>query len=165
MNRPIVMKKFCEPCIKYAANRNSSGICGLLLPLLLPIRPQVEDHLTKECVKLFAFENGYNLKLVEKPCPAIAVPIADCLIREAEQTNNVLKVISEVASKRYGEGAETVTKRRIAKSLNIPVDSLKEIPLAELFNTKKRVPDDKVCSKGDKQSSPQMRRSPPLFKR
>jgi hypothetical protein len=120
---------------------------GILLPALMLLKPQVEGHLSKECLRMTAGNNSELAKLMEKPCQAIAAPIADCLIKESERTNNVLKVISEVISKKYGEGSETVTKACLAKTLGIPAESLKDVPLARLIDQMQQDSNDetKAC--------------------
>jgi len=123
---------------------------GILLPALMLLKPQVESHLEKECINIAAGENTEIVNIMQKPCAAIVAPIATCLIKEAERTNNVLKIIGEVISKKYGEGSETVTKGCIAKTLGIPVESLKDVPLAKIFD-QKQTDSDKSKSKCDAQ--------------
>lgn len=107
---------------------------SIFLPALLLIKPQVEQQLKKECINLFSGQNIIMQEAVSKPCRALASPIADCLIREADKSNNVMKIISEILSKNFGEGSEVVTKACIAKALKIPVETLKELPLNIFFN-------------------------------
>lgn len=122
---------------------SASSYFGILLPALMLLKPQVENHLEKECINIAAGENMELVNIMQKPCAAIAAPIATCLLKEAERTNNVLKIISEVISKKYGEGSETVTKGCIAKTLGIPVESLKDVPLAKIFEQKQTDSDKK----------------------
>ena len=98
------------------------GFYSIFLPALLLVKPQVEEQLKKECINIFVGQNLTLQNAVSQPCGAIATPIADCLIREADKSNNVLKIVSEILSKKFGEGSEAVTKACIAKTLKIPVE-------------------------------------------
>jgi hypothetical protein len=97
---------------------------------------------------------------VSQPCGAIATPIADCLIREADKSNNVLKIVSEVLSKKFGEGSEAVTKACIAKTLKIPVETLKELPLNTLINNQLQKTDKENYCSGKEQRDAKLK--PPI---
>lgn len=114
---------------------------GLLLPVVMLLKPQVEAHIKKECINMTGSGNKELKEIMERPCSEIAKPIASCLIKEAEGSGKLLGVISDLISKNYGSASEHVTKQCIAKTLNLPPDSLSSVPLKRLIENMQKKPD------------------------
>lgn len=106
---------------------------GLLLPIVMLLRPQVEAHLKKECILMTARDNTELIQIMDQPCAALARPIADCLVKEAEGSGRLIGVVADIIKKKYGSASEHVTKRCITKTLNMPKDSLDRVPLSVLI--------------------------------
>ena len=120
----------------YLFLRLSTFLCGnfgLLLPIVMLLRPQVEAHLKKECILMTARDNTELIQIMDQPCASLARPIADCLVKEAEGSGRLIGVVADIIKKKYGAASEHVTKRCITKTLNMPKDSLDKVPLSVLI--------------------------------
>lgn len=132
------------------------SLLGVLLPVVMLLRPQVEAHLQKECLKVTASDDQQLAQIMEKPCKDIARPIADCLLREAEGSGRLIGIISDVIAKKYGDASEHVTKLCLAKTFGLPRDSLAKVPLSKLIENMQRKNTYNVPNNGkdDKSSFP-----------
>lgn len=108
---------------------------GLLLPLMMLLKPQIRSHIKDECIKMTARSNDELIVAMEKPCKFIAESFADCLIKESEKSGKILPIVADLISKNYGDASEAVTKKCIASTLDLPEKSLDKVPLAALINT------------------------------
>lgn len=105
---------------------------GLLRPMLLLLRPQLEDRLAQLCVDTAAGGSQELGKSLQDPCRKLAVPTSKCLIEETDASGRGLGVISELLAGRFGDNSEVVVKRCLARLFGLPADSLREVPLREL---------------------------------
>ena len=108
---------------------------GVLLPLMMLLKPQVKSHIRQECVKMTAGTNNILIEAMSKPCQLIAESLSDCLIKEAENSGKILPIVSDVISRNYGDASEALTKKCIALTLGLPKNSLDKVPLAALIET------------------------------
>lgn len=108
---------------------------GILLPLMMLLKPQVKSHIRQECVKMTAGTNNILVEAMSKPCQLIAESLSDCLIKEAENSGKILQIFSDVISKNYGDASETITKKCIASTLGLPKNILDKVSLAALIET------------------------------
>ena len=106
---------------------------GILLPLMMLLKPQVKSHIKQECVKITSGTNSVLVKAMDKPCKLIAKSMSDCIIKEAEKSGKILSIVSDLFSKNYGEASEAVTKKCVALTLGLPKNSLDKLPLAALL--------------------------------
>lgn len=151
-----------ETVAVYARTFTANSVTfGLLLPVVMLLKPQVEAHIKKECINMTGSGNKELQETMERPCSEIAKPIANCLIREAEGSGKLLGVISDIISKNYGSASEHVTKRCIAKTLNMPPDSLSSVPLKRLIENMQKKPERSNESTADKCPS-QLPVTPPI---
>ena len=134
------------------------GSFGLLLPIVMFLRPQVEGHLKKECILMTARDNAELVQIMDQPCAALARPIADCLVKEAEGSGRLIGVVADIIKKKYGSASEHVTKRCITKTLSMPKDSLDKVPLSLLIEN---MQSSSVKVQG-KNKPAQNRRTPPI---
>ena len=116
--------------IRFSKIRNYFGI---LLPLIMLLKPQVSSHMKQECIKMTAGTNEILIAAMNKPCKITSESLSDCLIREAEKSGKILPIVSDLISKNYGEASEAVTKACIASTLGLPDKSLDKVPLAALI--------------------------------
>ena len=107
---------------------------GILLPLMMLLKPQVKIHIKQECVRMTARTNHVLVQAMDKPCELIAESLSDCLIKEAEKSGKILPIVSDLISKKYGDASEDVTKKCIASTLGLPEKSLDQVPLAALVD-------------------------------
>ncbi len=105
---------------------------SLLQPLLLLMRPQLENRLADLCVRLGAGGETRLEQSLRQPCRQLAGPVSTCLIRESEATGRTLGVITEMVGGRFGDDSEVVAKRCAAKLLGLPPESLKDVSLEDL---------------------------------
>lgn len=105
---------------------------GLLRPLLLLMRPQLENRLARACVQAAAGENSSLAARLEDPCRKLAVPTSKCLIEETETSGRSIGVLSELVAGRFGDDSEVVVKRCLARLFGLPADSLRDVPLQDL---------------------------------
>jgi len=106
---------------------------GLLRPLLMLLRPQLESHLAQLCVQTGAGDNPELAARLQDPCHKLAVPTSKCLIEETDNSSSrSVGVMSELLRGRFGDESERVVKRCLARLFGLPPDSLKELPLQEL---------------------------------
>jgi hypothetical protein len=105
---------------------------GLLRPVLLLLRPQLENQLTRVCVETASGGRADLEKSLQDPCRKLAVPTSKCLIEETDNSGRSLGVLTEMISGRFGDDSEEVVKRCLARMFGLPTDSLKDMPLREL---------------------------------
>jgi len=105
---------------------------GLLRPLLLLLRPQLENQLTQVCVQTASAGRVELEKSLQDPCRKLAVPTSKCLIEETDNSGRSLGVPTEMVSGRFGDDSEEVVKRCLARMFGLPSDSLRDMPLREL---------------------------------
>ncbi len=105
---------------------------GLLRPVLLLLRPQLENQLTRVCVETASGGRADLEKTLLDPCRKLAVPTSKCLIEETDNSGRSLGVLTEMVSGRFGDDSEEVVKRCLARMFGLPTDSLRDVPLREL---------------------------------
>ena len=105
---------------------------GLLRPVLLLLRPQLENQLTQVCVQTASAGRTDLEKSLQDPCRKLAVPTSKCLIEETDNSGRSLGVLTEMVSGRFGDDSEEVVKRCLARMFGLPTDSLRDMPLREL---------------------------------
>jgi hypothetical protein len=105
---------------------------GLLRPVLLLLRPQLENQLTRVCVQTASAGRTDLEKSLQDPCRKLAVPTSKCLIEETDNSGRSLGVLTEMVSGRFGDDSEEVVKRCLARMFGLPTDSLRDMPLREL---------------------------------
>jgi hypothetical protein len=105
---------------------------GLLRPVLLLLRPQLENQLTRVCVETVSAGRADLEKSLQDPCRKLAVPTSKCLIEETDNSGRSLGVLTEMVSGRFGDDSEEVVKRCLARMFGLPTDSLRDMPLREL---------------------------------
>jgi hypothetical protein len=105
---------------------------GLLRPLLMLMRPQLEEHLGRLCVEAASGGQPTLAESLQKPCQQLAAPASACLVNEIDTSGRSIGVISEMLSGRVGDDSEAVIKRCVARLLNLPPDSLRDVPLKDL---------------------------------
>ncbi len=105
---------------------------GLLRPVLLLLRPQLENQLTRVCVETASGGQADLEKSLLDPCRKLAVPTSKCLIEETDNSGRSLGVLTEMVSGRFGDDSEEVVKRCLARMFGLPTDSLRDVPLREL---------------------------------
>jgi hypothetical protein len=110
----------------------SPARAGLLRPVLMLMRPQLENRLAAVCVETAAGGRAELARSLEDPCRKLAVPTSKCLIEETDNTGRGLGVLTEMLSGRFGDDSEVVVKRCLARMFGLPADSLREVPLREL---------------------------------
>lgn len=122
---------------------------GILLPLIMLLKPQVKAHIKDECIKMTAGINDELIVAMDKPCKLIAESLSDCLIKESEKSGKILQIVSDLISKNYGNASEAVTQKCIASTLGLPENSLDKVPLAVLINTMQNRKDENRKSDND----------------
>ncbi len=105
---------------------------GLLRPVLMLLRPQLENQLTRVCVETVSAGRTDLEKSLQDPCRKLAVPTSKCLIEETDNSGRSLGVLTEMVSGRFGDDSEEVVKRCLARMFGLPTDSLRDMPLREL---------------------------------
>ena len=105
---------------------------GLLRPVLMLLRPQLENQLTRVCVETVSAGRADLEKSLQDPCRKLAVPTSKCLIEETDNSGRSLGVLPEMVSGRFGDDSEEVVKRCLARMFGLPTDSLRDMPLREL---------------------------------
>jgi hypothetical protein len=105
---------------------------GLLRPVLMLMRPQLENRLAKLCIQAAAGGRAELESSLRDPCQKLAVPTSKCLIEETDNSGRGLGVLSEVLAGRFGDDSEDVVKRCLARMFGLPVDSLRSVPLLEI---------------------------------
>jgi hypothetical protein len=105
---------------------------GLLRPVLMLLRPQLENQLTRVCVETVSAGRAELEKNLQDPCRKLAVPTSKCLIEETDNSGRSLGVLTEMVSGRFGDDSEEVVKRCLARMFGLPTDSLRDMPLREL---------------------------------
>jgi hypothetical protein len=109
-----------------------AGRAGLLKPVLMLMRPQLEQRLSRLCLTLAADGNPQLENALRRPCQKLATPASHCLVEETDASGREMVVIGELLSGRIGEASEEVLKRCAARLLNLPRNSFQEVPLSEL---------------------------------
>jgi hypothetical protein len=112
--------------------RPAPAAAGLLEPVLLLMRPQLENRLARLCVDTASGGRPELEASLQDPCRKLAVPTSKCLIEETDRSGRGLDVVTELVSGRFGDASEGVVKRCLAKMFGLPADSLKSVPLREL---------------------------------
>lgn len=105
---------------------------GLLRPVLMLMRPQLENRLARICVEATAGGRPELEASLRDPCQKLAVPTSKCLVEETDNSGRGLGVLSELLAGRFGDDSEDVVKRCLARMFGLPVDSLREVPLREI---------------------------------
>lgn len=105
---------------------------GLLRPVLMLLRPQLENQLTRVCVETASAGREDLERTLQDPCRKLAVPTSKCLIEETDSSGRSLGVLTEMISGRFGDDSEEVVKRCLARMFGLPTDSLRDVPLREL---------------------------------
>jgi hypothetical protein len=105
---------------------------GLLRPVLMLMRPQLENQLTRFCVETVSNGHADLEKNLQDPCRKLAVPTSKCLIEETDNSGRSLGVLTEMLGGRFGDDSEEVVKRCLARMFGLPTDSLRDMPLREL---------------------------------
>ena len=105
---------------------------GLLGPVLMLMRPQLENRLTQVCVETAAGGRADLERTLQDPCRKLAIPTSRCLIEETDSTGRGLGVLTEMLGGRFGDDSEVVVKRCLARMFGLPPESLREVPLREL---------------------------------
>ncbi|MEB3333057.1 MAG: hypothetical protein VKI83_11265 [Synechococcaceae cyanobacterium] len=105
---------------------------GLLRPVLMLIRPQLEMRLARVCVEAAAGDRPDLRRSLQEPCRKLAGPTSKCLIEETDASGRGLGVISELIGGRFGDDSEAVVKRCLARMFGLPADTLRDVPLREL---------------------------------
>lgn len=111
-----------------------SAYFGLLLPLVMLLKPQVRNHIQGECIRITAGTNNELIMVMEKPCKLIAESISDCLIKESERSGKLLSILSDLISRKYGDSTDAVAKKCTASFLGLPENTLDKVPMAVLIN-------------------------------
>lgn len=105
---------------------------GLLRPVLMLMRPPLENRLTRLCIDTVADGNSDLERRLQDPCRKLAGPTSRCLIEETDSSGRGLGVLSDLLAGRVGEDSEEVVKRCLARLFGLPADSLRDMPLREL---------------------------------
>ena len=105
---------------------------GLLRPVLMLMRPQLENRLAQVCVEAAGGGRADLERALQDPCRKLAVPTSRCLIEETDSTGRGLGVLTEMLGGRFGDDSEVVVKRCLARMFGLPPESLREVPLREL---------------------------------
>ncbi|MCP9851063.1 hypothetical protein [Cyanobium sp. Morenito 9A2] len=105
---------------------------SLLRPLLMLMRPQLEQRLTQLCLRALTGGVTSLEGSLQRPCQQLAGPASTCLINETDASGRSLGVINELISGRVGNESEVVIKRCVAKLLKLPPETLQEVPLKDL---------------------------------
>jgi hypothetical protein len=105
---------------------------GLMRPVLMLLRPQLENRLTRVCVETASAGREDLEKSLQDPCRKLAVPTSKCLVEETDNSGRSLGVLTEMISGRFGDDSEEVVKRCLARMFGLPTDSLRDVPLREL---------------------------------
>ncbi|MFM7362103.1 MAG: hypothetical protein ACKOBY_11715 [Cyanobium sp.] len=112
--------------------RPAPAKAGLLRPVLMLMRPQLEQRLARVCVETASGGRPDLERTLQDPCRKLAAPTSKCLIEETDATGRGLGVLSEMLGGRFGGDTEVVVKRCLARMFGLPADSLKDVPLREL---------------------------------
>lgn len=110
----------------------AAASAGLLKPVLLLMRPQLEQRLSRLCLTLAADGNPKLENALRRPCQKLATPASHCLVEETDASGRELAVLSELMGGKPGPASEVILKRCAAKLLNLPRDSFADVPLSEL---------------------------------
>lgn len=130
-------QRILEVCLTLAWGAGSMAAAqpataGLLRPVLLLMRPQLENRLAQVCVEAAAGGRADLERTLQDPCRKLAIPTSRCLIEETDTTGRGLGVLTEMLGGRFGDDSEVVVKRCLARMFGLPPESLKEVPLREL---------------------------------
>jgi hypothetical protein len=119
-------------CVAASGAWTPPARAGLLRPLLMLMRPQLEARLVDVCLETAAGGSPDLEQSLRDPCRKLAVPTSKCLIEETDSSGRGLGVLTEMMGGRFGDDSEEVVKRCIARMFGLPPDSLREVPLREL---------------------------------
>jgi len=109
-----------------------AGHAGLLRPVLMLMRPQLEHRLTRICLETAAAGDAELERTLRDPCRKLAGPTSRCLIEETDASGRGLGMLTEMLAGRFGDDSEVIVKRCLARMFGLPSDSLREVPLREL---------------------------------
>jgi len=101
-------------------------------PLLMLMRPQLENRLAQVCVEAAAGDNRELSSRLQDPCRKLAAPTSRCLIEETDRSGRGMGVLTELLRGRFGDDSEVVVKRCLARLFGLPADTLREVPLQDL---------------------------------
>ncbi|WP_259721934.1 hypothetical protein [Synechococcus sp. CS-1328] len=105
---------------------------GLARPLLMMMKPQLEERLARVCVETASGGQSDLARKLKDPCRQLAGPTSACLIEETDRSGRSLGVVSELVQGRFGDDSEWVVKRCLARLLGLKPESLQDVPLEEL---------------------------------
>jgi hypothetical protein len=130
-------QRFLVVCFSLASGAAGLGearpaAAGLLRPVLMLMRPQLENRLAQVCVEAAAGGRPDLERTLQDPCRKLAIPTSRCLIEETDSTGRGLGVLTEMLGGRFGDDSEVVVKRCLARMFGLPAESLREVPLREL---------------------------------
>lgn len=109
------------------------GYAGIFKPLLNLLKPQLENSLYRECVKIIGGTDQNLVEISSKACRLVVQPISSCLINQADESGKTLVVIKEMILSKFGDASEIVVKRCFASMLLLPINSFQNIPLKQIF--------------------------------
>lgn len=107
-------------------------MASLLRPVLMLMRPQLENRLARVCVETAAGGRPELEASLRDPCRKLAVPTSKCLVEETDNSGRGLGVLSELLAGRFGDDSEEVVKRCLARLFGLPPETLRRVPLREL---------------------------------
>ena len=110
------------------------GYAGIFKPLLNLLKPQLENSLYRECVKIIGGTDQNLVEISSKACRLVVQPISSCLINQADESGKTLVVIKEIILSKFGDASEIVVKRCFASMLMLPINSFQNVPIKQIFN-------------------------------
>jgi len=111
-----------------------NGNASIFKPLLNLLKPQLQNSLYSECVKIIGGTDQNLIEISSKACRLIVQPISNCLINQADESGKTLIIIKEIIQSKFGDASEIVVKRCFASILMLPINSFQNIPLKQIFN-------------------------------
>jgi hypothetical protein len=105
---------------------------GPLRPVLMLMRPQVENRLARLCVEATSGSRPELVAVLEDPCRKLAGPTSRCLVEETDASGRSLEIMGELMGGRFGSDSERVVKRCLERLFGLPTNSLRAVPLQEL---------------------------------
>jgi hypothetical protein len=130
-------QRFLVACLTLAWGAGEMGgprpaAAGLLRPVLMLMRPQLENRLAQVCVETATGGRPELERALQDPCRKLAISTSRCLIEETDATGRGLGVLTEMLGGRFGDDSEVVVKRCLARMFGLPPESLGDVPLREL---------------------------------
>ncbi|MEB3351711.1 MAG: hypothetical protein VKM01_05235 [Cyanobacteriota bacterium] len=105
---------------------------GALRPVLMLMRPQLENRLAQLCLDTASGGRSDLARTLEDPCRKLAGPTSRCLVEETDASGRSLEVMGDVMASRFGPASEQVVKRCLERLFGLPANSLRPVPLQEL---------------------------------